>query len=76
MSLSVIGSVRARETPDPNEYSVSGVLAYSGRGSGENMGENMPAFLLLASWRQCVTPGDCGDGIGAICMPRPGSMFS
>ena len=32
MSLSVIGSVRALEIPDPNEYSVSGVLEYDGRG--------------------------------------------
>jgi hypothetical protein len=72
-----MGSVRAREMLEPNEYSVSGVLAYSGRGPGENIGENMPAFLLLVSWRQCVTPGDCGDAIiGAICIPRPGSMFS
>jgi hypothetical protein len=37
--------VLAREIPEPNEYSVSGVRAYRGRGPGEFIGgEKRPAF--------------------------------
>jgi hypothetical protein len=33
-----MGSVRDRDMPEPNEYSVSGVRAYKGRGPGGNAG--------------------------------------
>jgi hypothetical protein len=60
-----MGSVRALETPDPNEYRVSGVLAYGGRGPGEYVREkSMPDFASLLSCRQCVEPGDFGDAMG------------
>lgn len=36
----------------------------------------MPGFALLMSWRYCVTPGDTGEAMGCILIPRPGSMFS
>lgn len=58
MSRSVIGSVRAREIPDPKEYKVSGVLWYKGRCvTGEN-GANMPA-LGVDCWLYDF-PGEVG----------------
>jgi hypothetical protein len=62
-----MGSVRALEMPDPNEYNVSGVLEYGGRGPGEYVGEeNMPGFTSGVSCRQYVEPGDLGDDMGII----------
>lgn len=64
MSLSVIGSVRERDIPDPKEYNVSGVLWYKGRGGiGEN-DENVPP-LGVDCWLYDL-PGDFGDANGLI----------
>jgi hypothetical protein len=42
-----MGSVLVREMPEPNEYRVSGVRAYKGRGPGEfNGGEKRPGFAI------------------------------
>jgi hypothetical protein len=76
MSLSVIGSVRARDMPDPNEYKVSGVRANRGRGPGElNGGEKRPGFAVELR-RLCCVPGVFGEAIGNIWIPSPGSIFS
>jgi hypothetical protein len=53
MSLSVMGSVRALDILDPNEYSVSGVREYGGRRPGENLGEEtMSSIISLVFCRQ------------------------
>jgi hypothetical protein len=65
ISLSVIGSVRDRDMPEPNEYSVSGVRAYKGRGPGENAGGEYRPGFAIDSQRLCFMLGVLGD---AICI--------
>jgi hypothetical protein len=67
---SVMGSVRAREMPEPNEYSVSGVRVYKGRGVLGAKGENR-ADLGVCCWLYTL-PGDFGEGMDCIWIPRPG----
>lgn len=69
-----MGSARERETPVPNEYRVSGVLWYSGRGVTGAKEETMAA-LGVDCWLT-ESPGKIGDVKGLRWMPRPGSMFS